>query len=56
MLVYYYDHLAVGPVIVCAHGLPPGRLSPVWSQANACAWIVPGTIDLGGDLDDEDGQ
>lgn len=50
MLVYYYNHLAVGPVTVCCRGLAPGRLSPVWSQSNACVWIVPGTVNL----DDED--
>lgn len=49
-MVYYYDHLNTGPVIVCAKGLPPGRLSPVWSQINANVWIVPGTIL---DADDE---
>lgn len=43
MLVYYYDHPNIGPVTVCAKGLPPGRLSPVWSQVNASVWMVPGT-------------
>jgi hypothetical protein len=46
MRVYYYNHLAVGWVLVCTRGLAPGRLSPVWSQTSASVWEVPGTVDF----------
>ena len=40
LAIYYYDHPGVGPVWVCCRGTLPGRLSPIWSQPNACVRVI----------------